>query len=126
MTRPENLIHSDFMTNLGTDYLAVAANGHVVGRAATEAAVRQAVPDAAHYLSAKDLAPADGSAFDRDHDGHVGGRAKAAPEPNPVAAGLDAVKAQSGTPETDADPANPNADPEPAPRTNRQRKPAGK
>lgn len=84
MTRPENLIHSEFMHNLGSDHLAVNAGGHVVGRASSAEAIRRAVPDAACYLTAEDLA------------GDVGiPDAIPEPEQNPVAAGLDAVKAQS-------------------------------
>ncbi len=90
----ENLVHSDFMTNLGTDWLAIAPNGHVQARATTEAAVRQAAPDAAHYIDAKGLAGA--TAVDAE------------PEPNPVSAGLDAVVAQQAP----AEDAKPDTDPD--------------
>ncbi len=94
MTKPDNLVHSDYMTNLGTDHLAVAANGHVVGRASTNEAIRQAVPDAAHYLTAKDLAPAAQQAKTGTPETDADPRNPNVAEPNPVSAGLDAVVAQ--------------------------------
>jgi hypothetical protein len=83
--KPENLVANAFLDSLGTDWVAVANNGHPVGRATTETAVRQAVPDAVHYLCAKDLADVEVKP------------AKA--EPNPVAVPLEAVKAQAIAPE---------------------------
>lgn len=56
MTKPSNLVNNDFLTDLGTDYVAIATNGHPVGRADTLEALKLAVPDAAHYLTAADLA----------------------------------------------------------------------
>ncbi len=107
MTKPDNLVTSDFMTNLGTDHLAVNAGGHVVGRASTAEAIRKAVPDAAHYLTAKDIAEPvvlDG-AHAHDHDANW---TPAASEPHPVSAGLDAVVAQQAP----ADDVKPDADPD--------------
>lgn len=40
-----------FFKDLGTDWVAVAANGMPLARAATEAAVRRAAPDAAYYAT---------------------------------------------------------------------------
>lgn len=86
---PDNLVHNAYLDNIGSDWVAVSANGHPIARATTEEAVRRAAPDAAHYLNASmlgeradaiDAAQAvdetvavDGSAFDGDGDGHVGG-----------------------------------------------------
>lgn len=94
MTRP-TIIHNAYLENLGDDWVAIADNGHPVGRAGDELTLRIAVPDAAHYLCAKDL---DSTETLPD----------APPAEDPVAAPLEAVKAQSSTPETDADPVNLN------------------
>lgn len=86
----ETLIKNAFLDDLHDDWVAVAANGTPIARASDEASVRRAAPDAAHYLNAKMLA--------KHVDGIDGiGITEVAPEPeqNPVAAGLDAVKAQS-------------------------------
>lgn len=118
---PDQVLRNDFTENLGTDVVAVNANGTVIGRAGSEDTARRANPDAAAFFTGKDfeatsskptraataeldstaaalarikadaepssvvspeptLAPpepapvADGSAFDHDHDGMVGGR----------------------------------------------------
>lgn len=107
-----NLIHNAFLDQIGSDWVAVAANGHPIARATTEAAVRRAAPDAVHFICAADLNK-------EEITGEVGKETgfdapDAEPEPNPVAAGLEAVVAQGaqvhiGTAETDADSRNPNA-----------------
>jgi hypothetical protein len=85
----ENLVRNAFLDNPGDDWVAIAANGHPVGRASDEASLRRANPDAAHFVRAKDLAEA--------------AVEPATPEPNPVAAGLDAVTAQGAAPAPVAD-----------------------
>ena len=50
-----NLVHNAYLDNLGQDFVAIDANGHPIARAATEAAVRQAAPDAAEYHTAESL-----------------------------------------------------------------------
>jgi hypothetical protein len=118
----QNLIHNAFLDDLGTDFVALNAQGTPVGRAGTREALEQAhagadvqILDAAELAKltptlaeaaiasldgpfaavvAQGVAPeaapvaaepapvaekADGSAFDHDHDGKVGGSAKSEP-----------------------------------------------
>lgn len=55
--KPEEVSHNAFTTNLTpTEFVAIGANGHPIGRAATEEGLRRACPDAAAYFSAADFA----------------------------------------------------------------------
>lgn len=60
-----NIVRNAFIEDLGTDWVAIADNGHPVCRANDEETVRRAVPDAALYLTgdspelAELFAPAD-------------------------------------------------------------------
>lgn len=78
----DNLIRNAYLDNLGSDWIAVAANGHPIARATTEEGVRKAAPDAVHFVNASLL------------DKRLESLDAAAPEANPASAGLDAVKAQ--------------------------------
>lgn len=119
MTKPDNLVHSEFMTNLGTDHLAVNAGGHVVGRASSAEAIRKAVPDAAHYLTAEDFHTPEQQMRDAEaFTGTTEAKYVNIAEPNPVSAGLDAVKAQQAPapePDKDIDDKAPKVAPEKAP-----------
>lgn len=84
----DNLIRNAYLDNLGSDWIAVAANGHPIARATTEEGVRKAAPDAVHFVNASLL------------DKRIESLDAAPPEANPASAGLDAVKAQ-GTDESD-------------------------
>ncbi len=53
--RPETIVPNAFLDNLGTDWIAVAANGHIVGRATTREAVERSTPKAVAYYCQKDL-----------------------------------------------------------------------
>jgi hypothetical protein len=46
-----NIVRNAFLENLGTDFVAIADNGHPVCRANDEDTVRRAVPHAALYLT---------------------------------------------------------------------------
>jgi hypothetical protein len=46
-----NIVRNAFLENLGTDWVAIADNGHPVCRANDEDTVRRAVPYAALYLT---------------------------------------------------------------------------
>lgn len=123
MTKPENLISNAFLDNLGTDFVAVADNGQIVGRAGSEAAIRHAVPDAAHYLTGSDLAPEGFTAFDQDGNGKPGSVKMTPveePAPEPVAEESETDAAFNDTAELVP------PDETPKPKTTRQRKPAGK
>lgn len=70
-----------FTDNLGTDWVAVDAQGNVLTRAGDKDTVQRAVPFAAAYFTGSDFEkkPAAGSkAFDHDDDGKVGGSPKGA------------------------------------------------
>lgn len=95
MLTPDDVRYSAFMDDLGTDWVAFNTQGDVLCRAHDEATVRRAVPRAAAYmtsgrfvpaqdpdsdrppqvvdLSPEPAAPVNGSAFDHDGDGKVGG-----------------------------------------------------
>lgn len=52
---PKHVKHNSFTENLGTDYVAVDANGAVLARASDEAGARRAVPGAAAFFTGKDF-----------------------------------------------------------------------
>lgn len=79
---PADVKHSEFLTDLGDDWVAVDAKGHIVSRATSEQDVRVAAPFAAAWFSGKDIAT-----HSRRHGKHLDGEA---PERN---AGNDAVAA---------------------------------
>jgi hypothetical protein len=53
--KPEHVRQSGFTENLGSDYIAVDANGAVLARAGDEESAKRAVPGAAAYFSGKDF-----------------------------------------------------------------------
>lgn len=59
-TVPTNLVHNAFLDNLGTDWVAIAGNGHPIARGQSETEVRHAVrhTPGAVVLSGADLSPA--------------------------------------------------------------------
>ncbi len=53
---PVDHSNNGFFKDLGSDWLAIAANGEPVARAATEDGVRRAAPNAADYVTGKQAA----------------------------------------------------------------------
>lgn len=59
MPIPDDIIQNDFLTNLGDDFVAVDAAGHIVGRAATQEALMHAHAEGSVKIySAADFADA--------------------------------------------------------------------
>ena len=59
MPIPDDIIQNDFLTNLGDDFVAVDAAGHIVGRAATSEALLHAHAEGSVKIySAADFADA--------------------------------------------------------------------
>ena len=52
---PADIVPNDYLTDLGTDHVAIAANGHPIGRASTREAIERACPGAAAYVTAADM-----------------------------------------------------------------------
>lgn len=81
MIMPADHSKHGFLEDIGTDWVALAANGAPIARAATEESVRRAAPDAAEYVTGgKTEAPAPSATLDpgpeepkphpeSDHDG---------------------------------------------------------
>lgn len=52
---PSEIISNEFLTDIGDDHVAIAADGRPYGRASTREALQRACPDAAAYITAADL-----------------------------------------------------------------------
>lgn len=62
---PDQVRHNDFTANLGTDWIAVDRNGHILSRATDEKSVRQAAPTAAAYFNGEHLKASKPNVFQR-------------------------------------------------------------
>lgn len=81
MIEAKDILHNEFLSNLGDDHVAVAENGMPIGRAQDGDTIRKANPNAAAYFSADELRkvglipekPKPVGTFDHDGDGRPGG-----------------------------------------------------
>lgn len=98
-----DILHNAFLDDLNDDFVAINANGVPIGRAGTREALERAHADlAVTILSASEALAAQPTLAE----------AATASLDGPFAAIVaQGVEAQPGTPETDADPANPNVEP---------------
>lgn len=55
--KPEHVLKNEFLTNLGTDHIAVDERGVPIARASDRAALTRAAPGAAAYFSSEDFDP---------------------------------------------------------------------
>lgn len=96
----KDVIHSDFLKDLGTDFVAATANGHVVSRASTRASLENATKnlgEPVHIFSAADFAIPSRWLGELKPE-LTATSEEPTPMPDPVNAGLDAVAAQQAKP----------------------------